>query len=105
MEGESLTWWSMESKDELLEKYLRPGTVRKLLPKEALKLQGIDDETIDKLLRSGLSDTQLYRAAGDGATVPVIYEIAKRIINADNAEKEQGENDKAEPRCTVQQKK
>ena len=71
--------------EELIEKYLRPGMVRKLLPVECFRLQGLDEQSIDKLLNSGLSDSQLYKAAGDGATVPVIYEIAKRIIKAHTA--------------------
>lgn len=29
--------------------------------------------------RAGLSDTQLYKQAGNAVTVPVIYEIAKRL--------------------------
>lgn len=53
---------------------------RKLTPRECFRLQGVDENIIDRLVASGISDTQLYRAAGDAVTVPVVYEIAKKMI-------------------------
>lgn len=44
-----------------------------------MRLQGVDDAITDKLIAAGISDTQLYRAAGDAWTVNVGYEIAKRM--------------------------
>lgn len=52
--------------------------IRKLTPKECWRLQGWKDEDFEKAAKV-CSDSQLYKQAGNGVTVPVIYEIAKRI--------------------------
>ena len=53
--------------------------IRKLTPKECMRLQGVSDETTDKLIDAGISDTRLYFAAGDAVTVNVVYEVAKKM--------------------------
>lgn len=53
--------------------------IRKLTPKECMRLQGVPDEYTDKLIEAGISDSQLYKAAGDGLTVPIAKEIGERI--------------------------
>ncbi len=53
--------------------------IRRLTPRECMRLQGVDDAVTDKLIAAGISDTQLYRAVGDACTVNVIYEIARRL--------------------------
>jgi DNA (cytosine-5)-methyltransferase 1 len=58
---------------------LMQGRIRRLTPKECWRLQGIDNEITDKVIQARISDTQMYRAAGDACTVNVIYEIAKRL--------------------------
>lgn len=58
---------------------LSQGRIRKLTPKECWRLQGVPDEITDKVIAVGISDTQMYRGAGDATTVNVIYEIAKRM--------------------------
>ena len=52
--------------------------IRKLTPKECWRLQGWDDESFEKAA-SVCSNSQLYKQAGNGVTVNVIYEIAKRL--------------------------
>ena len=60
--------------------YMQNGTrIRRLTPRECMRLQGVPDYITDKLIAAGISDTQLYRAAGDACTVNVIYEIARRL--------------------------
>lgn len=60
------------------EKYQCYIAIRKLTPRECFRLQGWEDEYFDraKLVNS---NSQLYKQAGNGVTVPVIYEIAKRM--------------------------
>lgn len=53
--------------------------IRRLTPKECMRLQGVSDEITDKLVAAGISDSQLYRSAGDAMTVNVLYEIAKNM--------------------------
>lgn len=52
--------------------------IRKLTPRECFRLQGWSDEYFDRAELVN-SDNQLYKQAGNGVTVPVIYEIAKRM--------------------------
>lgn len=58
------------------------GRVRRLTPRECLRLQGWRDEQIDKVLAIQ-SDNQAYRQAGNGVTVTVIEAIGRRLAAAD----------------------
>lgn len=53
--------------------------IRKLTPKECWRLQGISDDYFERAKASGVSDSQLYKQAGNACTVNVICEIAKRL--------------------------
>lgn len=50
--------------------------IRKLTPKECFRLQGWEDTYFDRAALVS-SDSQLYKQAGNGVTVPVIYDIAR----------------------------
>ena len=52
--------------------------IRRLTPRECLRLQGWRDERIDRIV-SFQSDAQLYKQAGNGVTVTVIEAIGKRL--------------------------
>lgn len=53
-------------------------SIRKLTPRECWRLQGFPDCSFDKA-REVNSDSQLYKQAGNTVTVPVVYDIAKRL--------------------------
>ena len=55
------------------------GRIRKLTPRECWKLQGFTDDQFDKAKATGLSDSRLYKIAGNAVTVNVISEIGKII--------------------------
>ena len=57
------------------------GRIRRLTPKECLRLQGWRDEQIDRVLPLQ-SDAQLYKQAGNGVTVTVVEAIGKRLALA-----------------------
>lgn len=57
---------------------LEGARIRKLTPKECFRLQGFPDEYFDRA-QAVNSDAQLYKQAGNSVTVPVIYEIARRL--------------------------
>ena len=59
------------------------GRIRKLVPRECLRLQGYYDWQID-LMEQDTSDSQLYKQAGNGVTVPVIEAIGKLLRQADH---------------------
>ena len=54
------------------------GRLRRLTPKECFRLQGWPDEYFERAA-AVCSNAQLYKQAGNGVTVNVIYEIAKRL--------------------------
>lgn len=59
--------------------YMVNGRIRRLTPRECWRLQGFPDELFNKARAAGLSDTQLYRQAGNAVTVNVAEAIGKRI--------------------------
>jgi DNA (cytosine-5)-methyltransferase 1 len=54
--------------------------IRKLTPKECLRLMGWKDEQIDKIQQSKISGTQQYRQAGNGIVVQVLEAIFKALF-------------------------
>lgn len=55
------------------------GYIRRLTPRECWRLQGFTDEQFDKVISAGISDTQLYKMAGNAVSVPVISAFGKQI--------------------------
>lgn len=53
--------------------------IRKLTPLECWRLQGFSDEQFKKAREAGISDSQLYKQAGNAVTVTVIREIGKKL--------------------------
>ncbi len=53
-------------------------TIRKLTPKECFRLQGWTDDYFERAALVN-SDSQLYKQAGNGVTVDVVYAIGKKI--------------------------
>ncbi len=55
--------------------------LRKLTPRESLRLMGIEDPDIDKMLyKSGNSEDQLYKQAGNSIIVDVLYELFRKLF-------------------------
>lgn len=55
------------------------GYIRKLTPRECWRLQGFTDEQFDKVKAVGISDSQLYKMAGNAVTVPAVFAIAREL--------------------------
>lgn len=53
--------------------------IRRLTPRECWRLQGFPDEYFDKAKAAGISDTQLYKQAGNSVTVNVARAIGERL--------------------------
>lgn len=60
--------------------------IRKLTPKECWRLQGFPDEYFDKAKAAGVSNTQLYKQAGNGVTVNVAHAIGLRLAEIEKVE-------------------
>lgn len=59
---------------------LENARIRRLTPRECWRLQGFPDEYFNKAQGAGLSDTQLYKQAGNAVTVNVAEAIGKAIM-------------------------
>ena len=55
--------------------------IRKLTPKECWRLMGFDDEDFYKAKCMGVSDTQLYRQAGNSIVVNVLEYIFRELLS------------------------
>ena len=60
--------------------------IRRLTPRETWRLMNFTDEQFDKAKNAGLSDTQLYKQAGNSVSVPVITAIAQRLKRIEELE-------------------
>lgn len=63
------------SKDELAAKQ-----IRRLTPKEAFLLQGFNSTFHEKAKSAGVSDSQLYKQAGNAVSVNTVYAILRYLI-------------------------
>lgn len=55
------------------------GYIRKLTPRECWRLQGFTDAQFDKVKSVGISDSQLYKMAGNAVTVPAVFAVAREL--------------------------
>lgn len=53
--------------------------IRKLTPRECWRLMGFSDEDFDKAKAAGISDTQLYKQAGNSIVVDVLMAIFRSL--------------------------
>jgi len=54
--------------------------IRRLTPRECWRLMGFRDEHIDRAIALGISDSQLYKQAGNSIVVDVLYYIFKELF-------------------------
>lgn len=63
--------------------------IRKLTPRECFRLQDVSDYDIDKLMNSGISNSQLYKLAGNSIVVSCLYHIFRKLfIETENDSKQ-----------------
>ena len=56
--------------------------IRKLTPKECWRLMGFTDQDFEKAQNAGMSNTQLYKQAGNSIVVDVLYYIFRNLYTA-----------------------
>lgn len=61
-------------------KVLNEYRIRKLTPKECWRLMGFDDDDFEKAKAAGISNTQLYKQAGNSIVVQVLERIFEKLI-------------------------
>ena len=77
-DGIANTLTSVQKDNWLAEPQTPNYRIRKLTPRECFRLHGVDDADIDKLLNAGISNSQLYKCAGNSITVDVLYHIFRK---------------------------
>lgn len=65
---------------KFIEGNVRDFRIRKLTPKECWRLMGFRDEHIERAIALGISDSQLYKQAGNSIVVDVLYYIFKELF-------------------------
>lgn len=98
---DDLTYHEHPTKEDLLEYFGRRIRVRKMTPREALRLMNVTDSDIDKMmkatetvtLKSGkvkekkaISKTALYKLAGNSIVVSCLYHIFRTMFIPDQPE-------------------
>lgn len=58
--------------------------IRKLTPKECFRLMGFDDSDVDLLIENGISNTQLYKMAGNSIVVNMLEFLFCQIFDSNN---------------------
>ena len=54
--------------------------IRKLTPRECFRLMDVPEHLIDRLLSAGISNSQLYKLAGNSIVVAVLYHIFRKMF-------------------------
>lgn len=62
------------------EKIIESCRIRKLTPKECFRLMGFDDRDVDVLVENGISNSQIYKMAGNSIVVDVIESIFESLF-------------------------
>lgn len=68
-----------EQKDDNSGFWYHGKAIRKLTPLECWRLQGFSDEQFAKAKEAGISNSQLYKQAGNAVTVPVVEAIGEKL--------------------------
>ena len=69
---------------EQREYIIKHARVRKLTPRDCMRLMGVSDADFDKMREAGISDTQLYRMAGNSIVIPVLEGIFTQMFRVDS---------------------
>lgn len=98
-----LTYHEHPTKEQLLEYFSQRIRVRKMTPREAMRLMDVDDSDIDKIMnatetvtlkngtvktKKAISKTSVYKLAGNSIVVSVLYHIFRTMFIPNQPENE-----------------
>ena len=66
------------------DEYIKGGSknrIRRITPYEAMLIQGFKKNTAKRILKTGLSDTHLYKLAGNAVSPLVVKEVLRHILD------------------------
>ena len=75
-------WMYVETEDGRLA-WIR---IRKLTCRECLRLMDVDEHNIDKMCGAGISDSQLYKMAGNSIVVACMEGIFRNLFSTEERE-------------------
>ena len=96
-----LVYHEHPTKEQLLEYFSRRIRVRKMTPREAMRLMDVDDSDIDKIMnatetvtlkngtvktKKAISKTAIYKLAGNSIVVSVLYHIFRTMFISNQPE-------------------
>lgn len=61
---------------------MKQYAIRKLTPEECFRLQGMNDNDVQKARNMGISNSQLYKQAGNGLTTTCVQFIMEHLFKA-----------------------
>lgn len=64
--------------------YVSNGSIRRLTPRECWRLMGFTDAEFDAARQAGISDSQLYKQAGNSIVVNVLSAIFRQLLNPEH---------------------
>lgn len=65
---------------KIIQRDMKTYKIRKMTPKECFRLMGVSDADIEKMQSVGISDSQLYKMAGNSIVVDVMEGIFTRMF-------------------------
>jgi DNA (cytosine-5)-methyltransferase 1 len=63
--------------------------IRKLTPRECFRLMGVDDKDIDTIQGAGISNSQMYKMAGNSIVVDTLYHLMRKMFCETENERQQ----------------
>lgn len=54
--------------------------IRKLTPRECFRLMGVDDKDIDTIQGAGISNSQMYKLAGNSIVIDTLYHLMRKMF-------------------------
>ena len=64
--------------------------IRKLTPREAFRLMGVDEADIDRIQAAGISNSGQYQLAGNSIVVDVLYHLLRKMLVEKEPDKVKG---------------
>lgn len=89
--GATLFRESGASGTSIMEQYKKGGQIilvriRRLTPREAFRLMDMDECNIDKIMSAGISNTQMYKMAGNSIVVEPMFRIFRNLLTPEESD-------------------
>ena len=69
-----------KKEEKVIPARLPKDRIRRITPREALRIQSFPEDYIDKLLDTGISDTRIYMLAGNAVPPKLVEAVMKALF-------------------------